>query len=105
MRHLLIILFLLISLGTLRVSASNAAGSFDCGVNAAYIILRHAGCNISYAHLYSEFKEQSQPDSLLAIKRVLAANGLAVEAIKAEPKFFITDKGLAIVNLNLTNFG
>jgi hypothetical protein len=50
-------------------------GGFVCGLNAAYIFLNRAGRHVDYAELEREFQEQHPPDSLLAIKSVLALHG------------------------------
>jgi ABC-type bacteriocin/lantibiotic exporter with double-glycine peptidase domain len=98
-------IFLLASLGVSRGQETHPNEvTFSCGLNATYILLNRTGHHASYAGLMQEFKKQNPPDSLLAIRNVLKNHGCDTVGIKADPQFFLDNKGPAIVHLQLSGF-
>jgi ABC-type bacteriocin/lantibiotic exporter with double-glycine peptidase domain len=79
-------------------------GGFACGLSAAYIFLNRAGHHVEYSELVREFMEQKTPDSLLAIKTVLARHGCPTVGIKADAGYFLDNPGPAIVYLQLSGY-
>jgi len=79
-------------------------GGFACGLNAAYIFLNRAGHHVAYEELVREFLEQQAPDSLLAIKTVLARHGCGTVGIKVDVGYFLDNPGPAIVYLQLSGY-
>jgi ABC-type bacteriocin/lantibiotic exporter with double-glycine peptidase domain len=77
---------------------------FTCGLNAAYLYLNRAGHHVAYDELVREFHEQTPPDSLLAIKNVLAKHGCPTVGIKADADYFLGKEGAAIVYLQLDGY-
>ena len=84
--------------------APEQSGGFACGLNATYIFLNRAGHHVEYNDLVREFLEQKTPDSLLAIKAVLARHGCATVGIKADAGYFLGKPGPAIVYLQLSGY-
>jgi ABC-type bacteriocin/lantibiotic exporter with double-glycine peptidase domain len=78
--------------------------AFSCGLNAAYLFLNKTGHHAPYAELLREFSAQVAPDSLLAIRNVLQLHGCETVGVKAGADFFLANKGLAIVHLQLTGY-
>jgi ABC-type bacteriocin/lantibiotic exporter with double-glycine peptidase domain len=94
------------SLGDLHGQAGPGNGcSFTCGLNAAYIFLNKTGHHAPYADVMHDFQEQNPPDSLLAIKTVLRRHGCMTEGVKTDAGYFLTNKGPAIVFMQLTGTG
>ena len=79
-------------------------GGFACGLNAAYIFLNRAGHHVAYEELVREFLEQQAPDSLLAIKAVLARHGCMTVGVQADAAYFLDNHGPAIVYLQLSGY-
>jgi len=79
-------------------------GGFACGLSATYILLNRAGHHVEYGQLVREFMEQKTPDSLLAIKTVLARHGCPTVGIKADAGYFLDNPGPAIVYLQLSGY-
>ncbi len=84
--------------------APEQKGGFACGLSAAYIFLNRAGHHVEYDELVREFMEQQTPDSLLAIKTVLAKHGCPTVGIKADAGYFLDNPGPAIVYLQLSGY-
>lgn len=84
--------------------APEQKGGFACGLSATYIFLNRAGHHVAYDDLVREFLEQKTPDSLLAIKAVLARHGCATVGIKADAGYFLDNPGPAIVYLQLSGY-
>jgi ABC-type bacteriocin/lantibiotic exporter with double-glycine peptidase domain len=84
---------------------SEQKGNFTCGLSAAYIFLNRSGHHVEYQELVREFMEQKPPDSLLAIKNVVAKHGFRLVGIKAGADYFLDHPGPAIVYLQLTGSG
>jgi ABC-type bacteriocin/lantibiotic exporter with double-glycine peptidase domain len=98
---------LLCVMGTMCLRGQNTAGTeaqFSCGLNAAYIFLNRAGHHAAYAELVREFEDQGTPDSLLAIRNVLAKHGCLMVGIKADPEYFLDNAKPAIVYLELDGY-
>lgn len=90
---------------TLRgLDAPTNAPGYSCGLNASYIFLNRTGHHADYEELAREFASQPQPDSMLAIKKVLEAHGCATEGVKTDADFFLQNKGPAIVHLQLSGY-
>jgi ABC-type bacteriocin/lantibiotic exporter with double-glycine peptidase domain len=79
--------------------------SFTCGLNAAYLMLNKTGHHVPYADLERDFEKQNPPDSLLAIKNVLEKHGCSTLGIRTDADYFVENKGLAVVYLQLSGFG
>jgi ABC-type bacteriocin/lantibiotic exporter with double-glycine peptidase domain len=73
-------------------------------LNASYIFLNRTGHHEPYEQLAREFASQPVPDSMLAIRNVLEQNGCATIGVKADPDFFLDNKGPAIVHLQLSGY-
>jgi len=108
MRFLTYSLFVLVSFtGMMSLPADEAAvkeASFDCGLNAAYIYLNRAGHHVAYDELVRDFLGQTPPDSLLAIRNVLAMHGCRTVAVQSDPAFLLEQSGPAIVYLELDGY-
>ena len=77
---------------------------FTCGLNATYIFLYRAGHHVDYDQLVREFCAQTPPDSLLAIRNVLAKHGCPTWGIQADADYFLDNRGPAIVFLKLDGY-
>lgn len=77
---------------------------FSCGLNAAYIFLNRAGHHVAYEQLVGEFRKEQPPDSLLAIKNVLALHGCPTVGIKAGAEYLLGIEEPAIVYLQLNGY-
>jgi len=84
--------------------ATAAAPGYSCGLNASYIFLNRTGHHVPYEKLAREMGSQSQPDSMLAIKKVLAEHGCETVGVKTNADFFLQNKGPAIVHLQLSGY-
>jgi ABC-type bacteriocin/lantibiotic exporter with double-glycine peptidase domain len=105
MRVIFLILILVMSVLVCRADgAPEQTGGFACGLSATYIFLNRAGHHVEYDELVREFLEQKTPDSLLAIKAVLARHGCATVGIKADAGYFLDQRGPAIVYLQLSGY-
>jgi ABC-type bacteriocin/lantibiotic exporter with double-glycine peptidase domain len=104
MRFVLFMLMLAAALGCRAEAPLEQKDGFACGLNAAYIFLNRTGHHVAYDQLVREFSEQKAPDSLLAIKAVLARHGCATVGIKADAGYFLDNPGPAIVYLELSGY-
>lgn len=84
--------------------APPSAPGYSCGLNASYIFLNRTGHHVPYEELARELGSQSQPDSMLAIKKVLDLHGCATMGVKTDADFFLQNKGPAIVHLQLSGY-
>ncbi len=100
-----VVLLMLMLVAVCRAEAPpEQRGGFACGLNAAYIFLNRAGHHVAYDELVREFLEQQAPDSLLAIKTVLARHGCTTVGIQADAAYFLDNHGPAIVYLQLSGY-
>ncbi len=107
MRAALTFLIALLVFSITPLSAQEMPGygpSFTCGLTAAYVFLNKAGHHVPYGELMRQFQDQAAPDSLLAIKNVLAEHGCATIGVKTDADFFLSNKGPAIVHLQLSGY-
>jgi ABC-type bacteriocin/lantibiotic exporter with double-glycine peptidase domain len=98
---MLLVMCLLGGIVAFGQTAAPKEGGFTCGLNAAYIFLNRSGRHVAYDELIREFQAQSPPDSLLAIKDVLAKHGCRTMGIKADANYFLGTNAPAIVYLHL----
>ena len=82
-----------------------AAPGYSCGLNASeYFSQPDGGITCPTRNLARELGSQSEPDSMLAIKKVLEAHGCPTVGVKTDADFFLENKGPAIIHLQLSGY-
>ncbi len=101
-----VLFFFLVALtgSTTMAQQAPVEAPFNCGLDAAYLLLNRTGHHAAYDVLIHDFLMERPPDSLLAIRNVLKKHGCAVVGVHADAAFFLTHEGPAIVYFQLSGY-